>query len=189
MASAGDGFSSSRRRFSAGSRSRATFAASGSAASSRKLGWLEKGCTEASSPSSRPIARAATCAFIGRPAAFAAPIAASIVRHASGEASFCPIEIDIGRPDWRTISRNSSHSCSRPAKSDTTSNTPCPASPKMRLMPSSSSAPAVRLGVKRPSLARWFLVREVVKPRAPARTASRTRRPMVSISAALGACS
>ena len=46
-------------------------------------------------------------------------------------------------------------------------------------MPSSSSAPAVRLGVKRPSLARWFFVREVVKPSAPARTASRTRRPIV----------
>jgi len=60
---------------------------------------------------------------------------------------------------------------------------------KRRLMPTSSSAVAVRLGVMRPSLARWLRVREVVKPSAPARTASRTSRPIASISSAVGRCS
>ena len=56
-----------------------------------------------------------------------------------------------------------------------------------RAMPINSSAGAVRLGVKRPSLVRWFLVREVVKPIAPARTASRASTPIASISGAVGA--
>ena len=49
-------------------------------------------------------------------------------------------------------------------------------------MPTSSSASAVRVGVCSPVLVRWFRVREVEKPRAPASMASRARAAMAPMS-------
>jgi hypothetical protein len=49
-------------------------------------------------------------------------------------------------------------------------------------MPVSSSAAAVRLGVYRPSAARWLVVRDVVNPNAPAWMPSTARRPISAIS-------
>ena len=133
-----------------------------------------------------PIARVGTWAFIGKPASLDSRIWRSMWRQASGAWSACAMLIDIGRPETSTMRRNSSNSCSRSTKSDTTSNTPRPASRMPRAMPSSSASVAVRLGVKSPSRVRWFLVRDVVKPSAPASSASRVSSAIASTSSAVG---
>ena len=53
-------------------------------------------------------------------------------------------------------------------------------------MPKSSASRALSEGVKRPSLALCLVVREVVKPMAPARRASSVSRAISSISRSLG---
>ena len=56
-------------------------------------------------------------------------------------------------------------------------------------MPKSSASRALSEGVKRPSLALCLVVRDVVKPMAPARSASSVRRAISSISRSFGTSS
>jgi len=136
--------------------------------------------------SSTPTGRAATCAFIGSPSPAASAISPSSLRQPSGAVGVWSTVIDIGRPDVSTIARSSANSECSSSKSPTASITPQPASPSPRAMPSSSAWPAVRLGVKAPSRERWFFVRDVVKPIAPASTASRASSDMRAISSLVG---
>jgi hypothetical protein len=77
------------------------------------------------------------------------------------------------------------NSSSTSAKSDTTWSTPRPVVPMARAMPTSSSRAAVSVGVGSPRLVRWFIVRDVVKPSAPAATPAAAMRPIASISSAV----
>ena len=67
-------------------------------------------------------------------------------------------------------------------KSEISSTTPCPASATPNAIASSSSAPARNDGVGSPVAVRWFRVREVEKPTAPARIASVANRRMAATS-------
>ena len=71
-------------------------------------------------------------------------------------------------------------------KSLTAWSTPTPAEPIASAMPTSSSVLAVRLGVNRPSAARWFIVRDVLNPKAPASMPSTASRPISAISSPVG---
>ena len=97
-------------------------------------------------------------------------------RHASGATPAWASEIESGRPDSSTRRRSIVNSAAPPLKSDTTCRTPLPVPPSARAMPTSSSSLASRLGVGEPSLERWFSVRDVEKPSAPASTAAAARR-------------
>ena len=57
-----------------------------------------------------------------------------------------------------------------------------PVAPTARAIPSSSSASAVSVGVYSPLELRWFRVREVLNPIAPASTAWRASLAMASMS-------
>jgi len=169
----------------AGSRSRASFAASGSAASSRQLGWVQNGFSVASKPNISPTGRPATCARIGSPDAAASSIQPSSLRQPFGDISFCTSDTESGRPLASTSRRSIAISRSESVKSDTNCSTPLPAAPSARAMPSSSSSAAVSVGVGCPSLERWLSVREVEKPSAPASTASAAIPAMAAMSAAV----
>ena len=54
--------------------------------------------------------------------------------------------------------------------------------PMASAMPTSSARSAVSVGVKAPVLVRWFMVRDVEKPRAPAAMPSAASRPISAIS-------
>ena len=129
------------------------------------------------------MARAATWPLIGRPSSAAATMRSRSEPH-DARCSSAATEIDSGRPDASTMRRMIANSASRSRKSDTTSSTP-PASPITVAMPTSSSAAAVSVGVGSPRLVRWLVVRDVVKPSAPAATPSRTMRPIAAISSAV----
>ena len=120
---------------------------------------------------------------MGSPSAWAASRRSSFDRYPV-PAAVCRSENDNGRPDARIISRRVSPSL-RSLKSDTTWSTPRPVSPMARAMPTSSSRAAVRVGVGSPRLVRWLSVREVVNPRAPARTPAAAMAPISAISAAV----
>ena len=92
---------------------------------------------------------------------------------------------DSGRPDTSHMSRNIRNSRSRSVKSETSWNTPVPPAPTAAAMPTSSSAAAVRVGVKSPVDVLWFAVRLVEKPRAPAAIPSAARRPIAAMSSAV----
>ena len=70
-------------------------------------------------------------------------------------------------------------------KSEMSSTTPCPASATPRTMASSSAAPAFSEGVGSPVAVRWFSVRDVENPRAPAAMASVARRRMAAASSSV----
>ena len=89
--------------------------------------------------------------------------------------------------DTSAIARNVPISSSRSMKSETTCNTPAPVAPIALAMPTSSSRAAVSVGVGSPVLVRWFSVREVVNPSAPAVTASAAMRPISAISSGVAA--
>ena len=131
------------------------------------------------------MGRAATWAFMVSPSALASSMRLMISRHWSGQRSFWATEIDTGRPVSSARARIMPNSASRSMKSETASNTPFPARPKALPIPRSSSGGAVRLGVKAPSRVRWFIVRDVENPRAPASIASCTKRHMPSTSSAV----
>ena len=78
-------------------------------------------------------------------------------------------------------------SSSATAMSEAISKTPCPSSPSTRPMPSSSSWLAKVPGTSSPSLARWSMVRDVVKPTAPAAIASRTMSAICAMSSGVAA--
>ena len=86
------------------------------------------------------------------------------------------------RPDASAINRNISNSSSKSTKSEMPCTTPLPVDPRARAMPTNSSAWAVIDGVTTPLESRCLIVRDVLKPSAPASTASRTTSPMRSIS-------
>ena len=128
------------------------------------------------------MARAATWAFTCTPLALAAVIASSSSCHASGRRSAWAMEIDSGRPDASAMPITVSSS-SRWSGEVADHLEHARRSPSAEAMPASSSAAAVSVGVHSPVLVRWFLVREVVKPSAPASIASRAMRPMATMSA------
>ena len=103
-------------------------------------------------------------------------------RHSSGLTGLWATEIEIGRPERSAIERRISNSPSTSMKSLTTCSTPLPIEPRASAMPISSSASAVSVGVSSPLLLRWLSVRDVVKPRAPACTASRARSAIAAMS-------
>ena len=131
------------------------------------------------------MARAPTWPLIGNPSA-AAPEMRSRSDPQWARWSSAATEMLSGRPDSSTMRRNVPNSVSRSRKSETTSSTP-PASLISLAMPTSSSAAAVSVGVGSPRLVLWFMVREVVNPRAPAAIPSRTMRPISPISSTVAA--
>ena len=70
-------------------------------------------------------------------------------------------------------------------KSEISSTTPCPASATPRAIASSSSARARSDGVGSPVAVRWFNVRDVEKPMAPADRASVASRRMAAVSSSV----
>jgi hypothetical protein len=76
-------------------------------------------------------------------------------------------------------------SSSNDAKSETTCRTPRPHSPMAAAIPASSLVAAVRVGVHSPRDVRWLRVLEVLKPNAPASTASRVSRPIAAMSSSV----
>ena len=104
----------------------------------------------------------------------AASAAARSRRHCSGSASFCRHANVTGRPVSRDSVSIQESSGSSGMRSDATSSTPRPGSPRTRPMPIISSAAANVPGTHSPSMARWRSVRELEKPSAPAATPSRT---------------
>ena len=82
---------------------------------------------------------------------------------------------DRQRPAGRLdhVPHDVANSSSMSRKSETTCEHAAPARRSPLAMPTSSSAAAVSVGVGSPRLVRWLSVREVVKPSAPASTASR----------------
>ena len=86
----------------------------------------------------------------------------------SDPAVACAIAKVIARPLSRQNCRIHANSSFEPTPSDTISNTPWPASPMARPIASSSSG-RERVPGTRPCTERCRIVREVVKPTAPAR--------------------
>ena len=77
------------------------------------------------------------------------------------------------------------NSSAPPVKSDTNCRTPRPAAAMPMAMPVSSSSPAVRVAIGDPSEERWFSVREVPKPMAPASMARLAMAAMAWMSASV----
>ena len=110
---------------------------------------------------------------MGSPSADACSTRASRSRHASGRWWLWASDTESGQPVRSTSPRIRANSASGSGqKSEISSTTPCPASATPAAMASSSSAPARSDGVGSPVDVRWFRVREVEKPMAPARIAS-----------------
>ena len=123
---------------------------------------------------------------MGRPSATAASIRASRSRHASGWRWLCDSESESGTPERATMPRTSANSPSVSGqKSEISSTTPCPASATPSAIASSSSARARSDGVGSPLAVRWFNVRDVEKPTAPARMASVARRRIAAASSSV----
>ena len=101
-----------------------------------------------------------------------------------------PARGTAGTPVRATMARTNSNSPSVSGqKSEISSTTPCPASATPRAMASSSSVPARSDGVGSPLAVRWFSVRDVEKPMAPARRASVARRRMAAVSSGVASSS
>ena len=182
----GPAASASRTRcLNAGSDMIATRSASGRPAISRYTGLVSSGCSVHSSPNTRPTGRGATWPVIGTPAALASPSSSSSRRQAVPRT--CSNENESGRPDRSAIRRNIENSPSTSLKSETTCSTPRPLFPISSAIPISSSASAVSVGVNSPRLVRWFIVRDVVKPSAPASIAPRASRAIASMSSVVAA--
>ena len=129
------------------------------------------------------MARVSVWPIIGRPARFASAMWASRRRQLSGARSFCRMVIAIGRRLRSTTRRSMANSASRSWKSEITCSQPAPTLPMAAPMAVSSSSAAVSVGIGRPSSVLWLSVREVEKPKAPARmpaaASSRHRRVVV----------
>ena len=106
-------------------------------------------------------------------------------RHVSGVTCDCMSDTERGRPEAAAMPRRMANSAAGSSKSDITWRTPVPRAPSADAIPISSSAAAVRLGVCSPRLDLWLTVREVVNPRAPARTASEANAAMAAMSSAV----
>src|SRR6516165_9778533 len=121
-------------------------------------------------------------AVIESPFAAAALISASVWRQRSGARSFWVIENEIGHLVFsatRSIIGRSSCSVER---SSTNCSTLRPSLCMAAAIAVSSSSPAFSVGVKSPVEVRWLRVREVEKPSAPERTASRASLAIASLS-------
>ena len=129
--------------------------------------------------------RAPTWARMTRPSTLATSNRDSISRHVSGVTCDCMSDTESGRPEDAAMSRKMANSAAGSSKSEITCRTPVPRAPRADAMPTSSSAAAVRLGVCSPRLDLWLTVREVVNPRAPARTASLAKAAMAAMSSAV----
>ncbi len=127
-----------------------------------------------------PIGREPTCALARRPAFRTPWIWSSVSRHNLGCASTWTSRQESGRP--ASADAASSASNSPGPKSELTCSTPRPARFMPVAMPRSSASRALSEGVKRPSRALCLVVRDVVKPMAPARSASSVRRAISAIS-------
>ena len=140
---------------------------------------------EISKPSSTPVARVSVWPTIGRPARFASAMWSRIRRQPSGLRSTCRIVIASGRRLRSTTRRSMANSASRSSKSEITCSQPAPTSPIAAPMAVSSSSAAVRVGIGRPSRVLWLRVREVEKPKAPARTPAAASSAMAALSSAV----
>ena len=130
--------------------------------------------------------RAPAWARMARPSAFATSSRDRMSRHVSGVTCDCMSDtrersargLGHGCAGWRTP-RRGRRSRRSPAGRR------CPRRPGADAIPTSSSAGGRRLGVCSPRLDLWLTVREVVKPRAPARTASVASAAMAAMSSAV----
>ena len=129
--------------------------------------------------------RAPTWARMTSPSAFATSRRDRISRHVSGVTCDCMSDTESGRPEDSAMLRRMANSAAGSSKSEITCRTPVPKAPRADAIPTSSSAAAVKLGVCSPRLDLWLTVRDVVNPRAPARTASVARAAMAAMSSAV----
>ena len=127
-----------------------------------------KGWSELCSPNSMPVGRHGTCGTTRSPRAASSSTRASMRRQPVGSCGVCAIAKVIARPLSRQNWRIHANSSFEPTPSDTISNTPWPASPMARPIASSSSGCECVPGT-RPCTERCRMVREVLKPTAPAR--------------------
>ena len=130
------------------------------------------GFCDSSKPSSTLVGRERTWAVMRKPSLLASSISASSVRQLSGRTCDCSIEMVMGRPDSLASRRNRPISPIWSSKSDTICSQPAPVSRMAWAIAVSSASSARKVGMLRPSAARWFNVREVEKPSAPARRPS-----------------
>ena len=108
--------------------------------------------------------------IMGRPARLASAIWSRRRRQPSGARSFCRMVIAIGRRLRSTTRRSMANSSSSSLKSEITCSQPALTVPMAAAIAVSSSSAAVSVGIGRPSSVLWLSVREVEKPKAPART-------------------
>ena len=172
------------RALRAGSASATARSAKGRPATSLKDGRVVNGANVVVSPNNIPMGRGATWPRMAKPELLAPSILFKTLRQPWSPIPWAS-EIDMGRPDERTMDLSKSNSASRSSKSEIISITPPPTACSALAIPTSSSYSACRVGVGSPLTLRWLRVRELVKPSAPARMACSVRRRISTTSAAV----
>ena len=151
-----------------------------------QLGLRINGCTVPRQFMMTPIPRRPIAATRLAPLSLALHIPAICSVHGICLMGDCNMVKAMGTPVSRLnrpIQPNSSHSSK---KSVVSSNTPCPTLPMARPIPTSSGSVAVVPGTSSPSIDLCNTVREVEKPKAPARKPSSTSRAISAMSASVG---
>ena len=131
-----------------------------------------------------PTERPQTWAEMSSPSAALASSMRMISRQSPGCSWLCASDTDKGLCEARTMALSTSKSWRGSEKPATTCSRPALASLSPMAISTNSSVEAWYIGVFDPSLLRWFMVREVENPTAPARMASCTSARIALRSAA-----